>query len=100
MLLKADFDYYPRPRLKLAWLRQDLPYAQGIPSHNTVNRVMSLLDLRQVERCSVQWSTRTVRLPGGTHLSVPAPFSYGLAGADGARPGRAHARDAAARLVR
>lgn len=56
--------------LKLAWLRQYLPYANGIPSHDTVNRVMGLLDLRQVERCLVQWSTRSVVLPGGTHLCV------------------------------
>lgn len=61
----ADFG-----RLKLAWLRQYLPYANGIPSHDTVNRVMGLLDLRQVERCLVQWSTRTVVLPGGAHLCV------------------------------
>ena len=59
----ADFG-----RLKLAWLRQYLPYANGIPSHDTVNRVMGLLDLRQVERCLVQWSTRTVVLPSGAHL--------------------------------
>ena len=59
----ADFG-----RLKLPWLRQYLPYANGIPSHDTVNRVMGLLDLRQVERCLVQWSTRTVVLPSGAHL--------------------------------
>lgn len=59
----ADFG-----RLKLAWLRQYLPYANGIPSHDAVNRVMGLLDLRQVERCLVQWSTRRVVLPGGAHV--------------------------------
>lgn len=55
---------------KLAWLRQYLPYANGIASHDTVNRVMGLLDLRQVERCLVQWSTRRVVLPGGAQLCV------------------------------
>ena len=53
-------------RLKLAWLRQYLPFEAGIASHDTLNRVLQLLDPRAFERCLVQWSTRTLLLPSGT----------------------------------
>ena len=34
---------------KLTWLRTYLPYSAGIPSHDTVNRVMGLIDVRTFE---------------------------------------------------
>ena len=55
-------------RLKLPWLRTYLPFRAGIPSHDTLNRVLQLLDPRAFERCFVQWSTRTLVLPSGTQL--------------------------------
>ncbi len=55
---------------KLAWLRQYLPFRHGIPSHDTVNRVLRLLDPRAFERCLLQWSSRTLTLPSGTHVCL------------------------------
>lgn len=55
-------------RLKLDWLRQYLPFAHGIPSHDTVNRVLRLLDARAFEQCLLQWSSRSLHLPDGTQV--------------------------------
>ncbi|MFN8304594.1 MAG: transposase family protein [Saprospiraceae bacterium] len=36
---------------KLTWLRKYLPYENEIPSHDTINRVVSLIDYRMFEEC-------------------------------------------------
>ena len=35
---------------KLAWLRRYLPFAAGIPAHDTLNRVMSRLEPRGFDK--------------------------------------------------
>jgi hypothetical protein len=40
---------------KLEWLRQYLPYKNGIPSHDTVNRVLGLIDYRSFETFFIDW---------------------------------------------
>ena len=42
-------------QLKLDWLRQFLPFDNGIASHDTFGRVFSLLDARSFETCFVDW---------------------------------------------
>jgi predicted transposase YbfD/YdcC len=42
-------------RVKLVWLRQFLPYANGIASHDTFTRVFSLLDAGVFEVCFIRW---------------------------------------------
>lgn len=46
-------------RAKLDWLRQFLPFAQGVASHDTFGRVFALLDAAVFERCFIAWM-RTV----------------------------------------
>lgn len=41
--------------MKLDWLRQQLPFANGIASHDTFGRVFSLLDAKQFEACFMLW---------------------------------------------
>ena len=48
---------------KLNWLRKYLPYEHGIPSHDTMNRVISLLDDRAFERCFINWVEMSISLP-------------------------------------
>jgi hypothetical protein len=36
---------------KITWLRKYLPYENGIPSHDTINRVVSMIDYRSFEKC-------------------------------------------------
>ncbi|MGI9158432.1 MAG: ISAs1 family transposase [Saprospiraceae bacterium] len=55
---------------KIAWLRKYLPFEQGIPSHDTVNRVISLIDHRVFEECFVNWATMDIELPSGTVISI------------------------------
>ena len=40
---------------KLEWLRQFLPYENGIPSHDTLGRVFGLLDAARFEQCFINW---------------------------------------------
>jgi predicted transposase YbfD/YdcC len=46
-------------RAKLDWLRQFLPFAHGIASHDTFGRVFALLNATVFERCFIGWM-RTV----------------------------------------
>ncbi len=55
---------------KLEWLRRYLPYEHGIPSHDTLNRVISLLDYRVFEKCFIDWATLDLVLPNGTIINV------------------------------
>jgi predicted transposase YbfD/YdcC len=55
---------------KLDWLRRYRPYVNGIPSHDTLNRVMSLIDPVAFERMFVKWVNRNVALPEGTLISI------------------------------
>ena len=40
---------------KLSWLRTMLPYQNGIPSHDTIGRVLGLLDADKLEAMFVHW---------------------------------------------
>ncbi|MCW5921683.1 MAG: ISAs1 family transposase [Saprospiraceae bacterium] len=55
---------------KLARLRKYLAYESGIPSHDTVNRVMSIINYRTFEQCFINWATMDISLPSGAVISV------------------------------
>lgn len=55
---------------KIEWLRKYLPYENGIPSHDTVNRVISLIDHRVFEECFINWATMDIELSEGTVISI------------------------------
>ena len=55
---------------KLTWLRKYLPFTNGIPSHDTVNRVISLIDYRAFETCFINWTTMDIELAQGTVISI------------------------------
>ena len=42
-------------QIKLDWLRRFLPFAHGIASHDTFNRVFALLDAQSFEDCFIAW---------------------------------------------
>ncbi len=42
-------------RAKLSWLRQFLPFENGVASHDTFGRVFALLDATVFERCFIAW---------------------------------------------
>ena len=41
--------------VRLDWLRQYLPYANGIPYHDTIARVMSRLDTKVLQQSFISW---------------------------------------------
>ncbi len=55
---------------KLGWLRKYLPYEDGIPSHDTINRVFSLIDKEAFEVMFTQWAQQGLKLPPGTLINI------------------------------
>ena len=56
--------------MKLDWLRQHLPFANGIASHDTFGRVFSLLDATQFEACFVRWMSSMCPSLEGQHIAI------------------------------
>jgi predicted transposase YbfD/YdcC len=56
--------------MKLDWLRQHLPFANGVASHDTFGRVFSLLDAQQFEACFMRWICGLSPSLSGQHLAI------------------------------
>nr|WP_035787548.1 ISAs1 family transposase [Janthinobacterium sp. CG3] len=56
--------------MKLEWLRQYRPFANGIASHDTFGRVFSLLDAKQFESCFVRWMGALCPSLEGQHIAI------------------------------
>ena len=56
--------------MKLDWLRQHLPFANGIASHDTFGRVFSLLDASQFEACFTRWAGTLCPTLAGQHIAI------------------------------
>jgi predicted transposase YbfD/YdcC len=55
---------------KESWLRSFLKLPGGIPSHDTFNRVFSVLDPGQLQECFIQWTSSVARLTGGEVIGI------------------------------
>jgi predicted transposase YbfD/YdcC len=64
---------------KLKWLRKYLPFQTGIPSHDTINRVMGLVDKRIFEQAFHDWATLGLVLPNGSILNFDGKSMRGSA---------------------
>ena len=56
--------------MKLDWLRQHLPFSNGIASHDTFGRVFSLLDAEQFEAGFVRWISSQCPSLVGHHIAI------------------------------
>ncbi len=56
--------------MKLDWLRQHLPFVNGIASHDTFGRVFSLLDAAQFELCFTRWMSSMCPSLEGQHIAI------------------------------
>ena len=56
--------------MKLEWLRQHLPFANGIASHDTFGRVFSMLDAQQFEACFMRWTGGLCPAFKGRHIAI------------------------------
>lgn len=55
---------------KEGWLRKYLELPHGIPSHDTINRVISALDPTVMQACFVQWVSSIATLSEGEVVSI------------------------------
>ena len=55
---------------KESWLRTFLKLPGGIPSHDTFNRIFSLLDPKVLEECFIQWTNSVACLTEGEVISI------------------------------
>lgn len=57
-------------KLKLDWLRRYLPFENGIPSHDTVNRVIGLINYRDFEAFFIGWIEGLSLSLGGKLINI------------------------------
>jgi len=69
-------------KLKLAWLRQYLPYKNGVPSHDMLGKVFALIDPVEFNRCFSLWINSISRLTAGEVVAIDGKTLCGSASAD------------------
>jgi predicted transposase YbfD/YdcC len=57
-------------RRRLCWLKRFLDLPNGIPSHDTFERVFQLIDPRMFEACFRQWMLAVAETVGCTHIAI------------------------------
>ena len=55
---------------KESWLKSFLQLPNGIPSHDTFNRVFSTLDPEELEKCFLEWIKSVARITKGEVVSI------------------------------
>ncbi len=55
---------------QLEWLRKFTPFKSGIPSHDTLGRVFSLIDYEQFSNCFVEWVATISKLTEGEVAAI------------------------------
>ena len=55
---------------KIRWLRHYLPYKECIPSHDTINRVMGMINYRDFEAFFVSWVEGMALTVGGKVINI------------------------------
>lgn len=68
---------------QLDWLRSYYPYKRGIPRHDTLNRVISLLDPQVMSAHFSRWISSWVDLPPATLINLDGKTSRGSKGSQG-----------------
>lgn len=61
---------------RLEWLRQFLPFENGVPSHDTFARVFSVVDVEHFEACIAEWVEESFRLSGYESSESPLPDEH------------------------
>lgn len=84
---------------KLSWLRKYRPFSNSIPSHDTLNRVVSLIDPEAFEKMFVNWVKQNLKLPEGTLVSIDGKKLRGSASKQAQQTARADGGKSAVHLV-
>ena len=57
-------------KTRIDWLRQYLILPNGIPSHDTIGRVFSMLNPKEFERFFIEWTKQATNLTAGELISI------------------------------
>ena len=57
-------------RHKIEWLKTFLSLPNGIPSHDTINRVFSIIDVNEVNQCLLKWIESVCEKSGGKVINI------------------------------
>jgi len=63
--------------LKLKWLRKFSDYRNGIPSHDTIGRILSYLNTKQLEKALTAYSSYGIELPDGSIINIDGKWLGG-----------------------
>ena len=63
--------------IKLSWLRQYLPYKDGIPVDDTIARLMRKLDPKLFQSCFMRWMQSVVQLTEGEIIALDGKTARG-----------------------
>ncbi len=63
-----------------AWFGRFLDLTNGVPAHDTFERVFAALDPRALERCCVAWLREAAGLVGAGHIAIDGKTLCGSAG--------------------
>jgi len=63
-----DIEYYGEE--KEEWLKTILELPSGIPSHDTFNRVFSLIDPDELQKCFIDWVQSIAKISEGQIISI------------------------------
>lgn len=55
---------------KEEWLRNFIPLENGIPSHDTINRVFAVLDAQAFQHCFMEWVREVADTSGGQIIAI------------------------------
>lgn len=55
---------------KIQWLKQYLKLSNGIPSHDTFNRVFSAINPKHLEKCFLKWIKSVSKITNGDVISI------------------------------
>lgn len=84
---------------KLSWLRKYRPFSNSIPSHDTLNRVVSLIDPEAFEKMFINWVKQNLKLPEGTLVSIDGKKLRGSTSKQAQQTSRADGGKSAVHLV-
>lgn len=71
---------------RLDWLRKFFPFTNGIPSHDTIGRVFSLLDPKLFQDCFLRWVHSVATVTNGEIIAIDGKVSRASADARTGNP--------------
>ncbi len=55
---------------KLDWLRQYLPFTEGIPSDDTISRIFQIIEPKEFQKCFATWMKSCCKMTNGSVIAI------------------------------